>query len=132
MPETSYPSWNQPVAITIPLGDLPPVMKFSLDMARTRDGWDTDKLHALVALEFDFLGSPVSERVETDPQQGAEVVVIEFTPPAERDRSAAEADFDGSASSYRVTPRTSRVVAFPDVFRVCAMRSSNYDRRNAI
>jgi tetratricopeptide (TPR) repeat protein len=138
MRETSYPSWKQPVTITIDVGDLPPVMKFSLNTARIRDGWDADKLHAVVACEFDFLGSPVSARVEMDPQRLAEVVVIEFTPPAERDRSAAEADFETACQAAaaghpdQTAPTLERLVReFPEIskYRITLGRTYLEQRR---
>jgi predicted Zn-dependent protease len=136
--ETSYPSWNQPVAVTIGVGDLPLVMKFSLDTARIPGGWDADKLHAVVACEFDFLGSPVSARVETDPQRKAEVMVIEFTPPAERDRSAAEADFETARQAAagghpdQAAPTLERLVReFPEIskYRISLGRAYLEQRR---
>jgi len=77
----------------VELTSLLPDYQATLNEARTAAGWDQQKLHQIVAHDYDFLGPFVSARIETVIQktgQTTEYLVVEFRPPQGRDVAKAE------------------------------------------
>ncbi len=81
------------------LADLLPPFRDELEEARTEDGWDTIRLQKAVGQAFGFLGAYTSARVESPEGAGAdELLVLEFSPPQDRDVAGAERRFRRATS----------------------------------
>lgn len=66
------------------IADLVSPFRERVEAVRTESGWDTEALAKAVREAYEFLGPFVSSHVEQD-AEGADCLVVEFTPPAGRD-----------------------------------------------
>ena len=87
------PSSPDGAVTVVKINDLVSPFRERVEKARTKDGWDAKTLAKAVRQAYDFLGPFVSSHVEQD-TDGVDYLVVEFTPPADRDLHEAERSFD--------------------------------------
>jgi len=78
------------------IDDLVPEFREELERARRGTEWDQEAVISTVTKEYGFLGHFVSCRIEPDQRpdsDGRDLLVIEFTPPEDRDARAAHEQF---------------------------------------
>lgn len=83
--------------IIVRLSDLLPPFRDSIELARIDGGWDERRLSAAVANHFGFLGAFTSAEIHLREREhdtaDEEYLVLDFSPPPERDLAAAARRF---------------------------------------
>lgn len=108
---------DEPITVVVPLADLLPAFRDSIEQARTSDGWDEAQLLRAIQREFDFLAPHTSARIdEVSTDSGnQEVLILAFSPPETRDLVRLERAF---AKATRRAERGDAKGAIPELERV--------------
>lgn len=110
--------------VAVPIAQLPPEGRSTLQRARRTAGWQADEVQEFVARVYPFFGDGVSGRIVDGDEARGESLEIEFAAPADRDCKAAERTYRESCDrvstaevDQAIGPLRDLVSDFPEVAR---------------